>query len=70
MDFLRVLNHRCLDIDASVGLLDCSYCLHFFFFLGIQGYNQAWPHASSSKFTGFYEISTSLYENFASLYEK
>ena len=29
---LCVLNYRCLDIDASIGLLDCNsyYCLHLF----------------------------------------
>ena len=56
-----------LDIDASIGLLDCSYSLHFFC---IQGYKKAWPHAPSNKLTGLYEIFTSLYENFTSLYEK
>ena len=39
--------YRYLDSDASIGLLDCGYCIHFLY---IQGHNQAWPHISSYEF--------------------
>ena len=51
-----VLDHGCLDVGASIRLLDCSY----FSFICIQGYNQAWPRASSYTCKCYMRISMSI----------